>query len=221
MVKKKAYGKHWGLVEYKPRWGLTIQGWLVVLLAVGLISMSILFRLQPFLASSTPIKANTLVVEGWIGDEALEGAIAEFNRNQYKLLITTGIPLGRGAHLSEYKNFAALSEATLIVLGFEPQKIQPIPTPDAKRDRTLASAIAVKDWLVKHQPDIKAINVYTSDVHSRRTKLLYKQAFEPEIKVGAIAHPPLDYEAQSWWTSSQGVRTVISELIRYIYAKFF
>ena len=65
----------------------------------------------------------------------------EFKENDYDLLITAGSNFGRGEYLSEYKDFAHLSEATLVTLGFDPDKIQPIPTPPAQRDRTLTSAV--------------------------------------------------------------------------------
>lgn len=219
-MRLKAKKKLWGLIDYQLRWGLTIKGWLIIFLGIGLANALILFTLQPFLSHTQPLAANILVVEGWLGDSAIDGAMIEFNRRQYQLLITTGIPLGRGEHLTEYQNFAKLSEATLITLGFDPNKIQPIPTPNVERDRTLASAIAVKDWLVKSNLKVDGINVYSLDVHSRRSWLLFKKVFEPEIAVGAIAHPPVEYDAKLWWTSSEGFRTVLSESIAYIYAKF-
>lgn len=219
---KKARNKLGNLISYKPRWGLTLQGWLLVLLSMGLGFILLLFNIQPFLAYSMPVKADVLIVEGWIGDDGIEGAMNEFRRNRdaYQLLITTGIPLGRGEYLSEYKNFAQLSKATLIALGFDRTKIQSIPTPSVKRDRTYTSALAVKEWLDKNDIEVKGINIYSEDVHSRRSWILFKKVFEPTIKVGAIAHPAQKYDANSWWTSSQGVRTILSEGIAYIYAKF-
>ena len=218
MPKKQT--KLWGLFAYKSRWGLTIRGWLVILGAIATFFGSFLFGLESFLAYSAPLDAEILVVEGWIADEGIIGAIDEFERNPYKLMITAGSPFGRGEYLSEYRDFANLSKATMIELGFDPQKIQPIPTPKVERDRTLTSAAAVKQWL-NHSPlNPQSMNVYTIDVHSRRTWLLYKQIFEPDIAVGIISHPPLDYDPKAWWASSEGFRKVTSEGIAYIYAKF-
>ncbi|GAB4525950.1 MAG: hypothetical protein Tsb0014_05750 [Pleurocapsa sp.] len=216
-VKKKM----WGFISYRPRWGLAKRGWLTVLFAFSLSVVLVIWKLEPFLAYSQPVAADILVVEGWVGDDALKGAIAEFNRHSYRLLITTGIPLGRGEYLTEYKNFAHFSEASLISMGFDRHKIQAIPTPSVKRDRTLTSAIAVKEWLINNQLNVQKINVYSGDVHSRRSHMLYTKVFEPKIQVGAIAHPPLNYDPQWWWTSSEGVKTVISEAIAYVYAKLF
>ena len=211
----------WGLISHQPRWGLTIKGWLgwlsVVILAIWLL----LFRLQPFLAYSDPIDgAEALIVEGWVGDDGIVGAMAEFERKPYQLLITTGSYLTRAKYLSQYKDFAHLTEATLITLGFDPQKIQPVPTPLTKRDRTLTAALEVKKWLVQNNLSFKAVNVYSEDVHSRRSWLLYSQALEPETRVGVIAHPPLDYDPQTWWASSEGSKEVVTEALAYIYAKF-
>jgi hypothetical protein len=44
--------------------------------------------------------------------------------------------------------------------------------------------------------------------------------FAPEIKVGVIAAKPLIYDPKYWWVSSEGVRSIISEAIAYIYARF-
>ena len=209
-----------GLISYKPRWGLSIRGWLGVVLGTAFLFWSLLFRLESFLAHSAPLDAKILVVEGWIGDEGIIGAINEFERKPYKLMITAGNPFGRGEYLSEYKDFANLSKATMVTLGFDPDKIQPIPTPQVIRDRTLTSAGAVKEWLDSTKINPQAVNVYTLDVHSRRTWLLYKKAFEPDIAVGIISHPPLDYDPNTWWASSEGFRKVCSEGIAYIYAKF-
>ncbi|MDJ0592351.1 MAG: YdcF family protein [Pleurocapsa sp. MO_226.B13] len=218
MSKKRT--KLWGLFSYRLRWGLSIRGWLVILGAIAVAFWLLLFKLESFLAYSKPVDADILVVEGWIADDGIIGAIAEFERKPYELLITAGSNFGRGEYLSQYKNFAYLSQATLVTLGVDPQKIQPVPTPPAEKDRTLTSAIEVKKWLEQNQLTPKGINVYTIDVHSRRTWLLYKRVFAPKIPVGVISHPPLDYEPQTWWTSSEGFRKVFSETLAYIYAKF-
>ncbi len=221
MLKKNSKKSWLGLISHRPRWGLTLKGWMVIFLIISITSATIPLKLESFLAYSAPIPADILVVEGWVSDDAVKGAIAEFKRGKnYRLLITTGIRLGRGEYLSEYKSFAELSAATFLALGFEQSKLKAIPSPYVKRDRTLTSAQNVKKWLDRTNLKIQGINVYTADVHSRRSLLLFKKVFEPNIKIGAIAHPPVDYDPRFWWSSSQGFKTVLSETIAYIYAKF-
>ena len=152
--------KLWGFLEYKPRWGLTIQGWIVILGLIFLIGLGLLRNIHPFLAYSMRVKGEILIVEGWLGDRELKGAIAEFQQQDYQLLITTGTPLYRGHYLSEYQNFAQLSAATLTKLGFDPQKIAVVPTPQVQRDRSSKGAIAVKEWLTKQNLEIAGINLY-------------------------------------------------------------
>lgn len=211
--------KLWGLVSLKPRWGLTVQGWLGMLLAIALVGGLLLARLEAFFSLTAPVAAEILIVEGWITDNGIIGSIAEFESHPYQLLITAGSNFGRGEYLSEYKDFAHLSEATLITLGFDPEKIQPIPTPRAKRDRTLTSALEVKKWLQNNQIDPSGINVYSDNVHGRRSWLTYKKAFEPEIQVGIISHPGENYDPKKWWASSEGFKRVTSEIIYYLYTK--
>ena len=192
-----------GLISYQPRWGLTLRGWMGIFLLFSLIFWLTLFQLEAFFALSAPVEAEILVTEGWISDNALRGAIAEFKRKPYQLLITAGSDLGRGELLLEYKDFAHLSQATLINLGFDPQKIQPIRTPIVKRDRTLNSATEVKKWLMKQKFNTSGINIYSENVHGRRSWLIYRKVFEPEIKVGVISHPPQNYDPEAWWTNGQ------------------
>jgi hypothetical protein len=215
----KKYSKLWGLISYKPRWGLSISGWIGIISTIAYLFWLLLFRLEPFLAYSAPVTAEILVVEGWIADEGIMGAIDEFERKPYKLMITAGSPFGRGEYLSEYRDFANLAKATMVSLGLDSQKIQPIITPEVIRDRTLTSASAVKQWLTQSELNPQGINLYTLDVHSRRTWLLYRKIFEPEISVGIISHPALDYDPDAWWISSEGFRKVFSEAIAYLYAK--
>jgi hypothetical protein len=212
--------KFWGLLEYKSRWGLTVQAWLILLFTVTLAGLIAIAQIHPFLAVSQPIKAEALIVEGWIDDLVIEGAIAEFNRGNYQLLLTTGGPIGKGYYLAQYKTLAELAAATLIALKFPPDRIIAIPTPLVKTDRTAASAKAVKQWISRSKINIRAVNIYSYDVHTRRSWLIFKTILEPDIKVGAIAHPAMDYDPKKWFNSSAGVRAIISETIAYLYARF-
>ncbi len=206
------------LIQLQQKWVLTFQGWLVLLLCIAALLLFCVTQIHSFLAFNAPIKADVLVVEGWIQDHAIEKAIAEFEQGGYQKLITTGAPLSKGYHLAEYNNFAELTGATLITLGFEQDKLVAVPAPKVQKDRTAAAAIALRQWISAANLPIKSINLYTEDVHARRSWLIYKQALAPDIKVGVIAINSIDYDPKYWWTYSAGVRKIISELIAYCYA---
>jgi DUF218 domain len=217
---KPKFKKIFGLVEYRPKWSLTKRGWGVFLAIIISVFSFGLSYIQPFLAYSQPIQtADALVVEGWLDDEPVAGALAEFRRGNYRILVTTGVPILRGTFLSEYKNFAELCAATLISLGADRHKIVPVSTTETKRDRTFSSAIAFGKWLSKSNLPIQAINLYSYDVHARRSWLLYRRVLPSNIALGAIAHPSVSYNPKKWWASSEGIRTVLSETIGYVYAK--
>jgi hypothetical protein len=208
------------LIHRQQKWVLTVQGWLVTLVCVAACMLFLLTHIQPFLAPTSPIKADILVVEGWIPDYALKNAIAEFKTGGYQKLVTTGVPVELGYYLIQYKNLAELAAATLIALGFDQDKLVAVPAPEVIRDRTVASAVALRQWIADSDLKVESINLYTFDVHARRSWLIFKQALAPEIKVGVIAVENQKYDPKQWWIYSEGVRKIISETIAYIYARF-
>lgn len=207
------------LIQRKEVWLPTIQGWLFILGCVLALILFTVNHIHSFLAPNSPLKADVLVVEGWIEDYALESAMQEFQRGGYQKLITTGTPLEQGHYLSEYKTTAEVSAATLIALGFSPDQLVAVPAPKVMRDRTAASAIALREWLSQSNLKIKSINLYSSDVHARRSWLMFKQALAPKIQVGVISVDSDSYNPKQWWIYSAGVRSIISEAIAYLYAR--
>lgn len=199
---------------------LTAHRWLVVITFTLCLVIFIITHIHPFLAVNSSLKANVLVVEGWLPDYALKDAIAEFKSGAYHKIITTGGPLPIGFYLAEYNNFADLSAATLRTLGLEEEKLIAVPAPDVIKKRTYASAVALRQWLSSSDLKVETINLFTCDVHARRSWLIFKQVLAPKIKAGVIAVESQDYEPKNWWSSSAGVRAVIFETIAYIYTRF-
>ncbi len=218
LLSVKTFG---GLLEYKPQWTLTLQGWLCLLvLLVSAISLFMAY-IHPFLAIYRPLEAEVLVVEGWIPDKAIKGAIAEFERKNYQLMLTTGPQLAKGQYLYHHKTHAELAAATMIALGLNPQQVVAVPAPLVKIDRTAASAVAVKEWLDQANLGVKTLNLYSYDVHTRRSWLIFRRILSTEIAVGAIAYSSVYDQSHFWWTESASVRSVISEAIAYCYARLF
>ncbi|NET59564.1 MAG: YdcF family protein [Symploca sp. SIO2E6] len=208
-----------GLVQLQQKWVLTFQGWLLLLLCLSALLVFCVTHIHSFLAVNAPIKADALVVEGWIQDHTIEKAIAEFEQGNYQILITTGAPISKGYYLAEYNNFAELSAATLTALGFNQDKLVAVPAPEVQKDRTAAAARALSQWISAANVPIKSVNLYTEDTHARRSWLIFKQELAPDIKVGVIAIHSIDYDPKHWWAYSTGVRKIISELIAYLYAR--
>lgn len=178
------------------------------------------FNLYAFLAVNTPIQADALVIEGWIPDYAIKAALVEFENGSYQKIITTGVPLSKGYYLAEYKDFANLTAATFITLGLDETQVIAVPASKTLRNRTDATAMALLDWLKTSDLNIKSINLVSLGPHARRSWITFRKYLNPEIEVGIISIKSEDYNAEKWWFSSEGFRTVISEFIAYLYVLF-
>ena len=209
-----------GLIQRKERLGLTLRGWFVLLFGVGGAFVFAVVEVHSFLALNQPVEGDILVVEGWLPDYALEEAVSEFGKKGYSLLVTTGGPQAKGDYLIKYGNYAELTAATLKELGLDEEMIRAVPALGVKKDRTYASAVALKEWLSASGLNVKAINVVSLGCHARRTWLLFEKAFDgANVEIGVIAEPNRDYDSERWWRGSQGVRSVIGGSIAYLYAR--
>ena len=211
----------WGLISKRERYGLTLRG-AIILACFGIVLLVfVACNLFPFLALSEPVVGDIMVVEGWLPDYALASVLDDFKKYRYKLLVTTGVPLQAGSHLSKHGNYAEIAAATIRAMGFDEESLVAVPASAVKRDRTYESARQLKEWLQINGHKVKALNVYTLGPHARRTRLLYRNVFAPDVEVGVIAVSSRDYEPDRWWNYSSGLRHVLSEAIGYIYARFF
>ncbi len=177
-------------------------------------------EIYPFLATTETVSGGDLVVEGWVADYAFEKAIAEFKRNQYRKLYVTGGPIERGASLLGYMTYAELGAAIVRSKGLPSYVVQAVPAPNVGRDRTYASAVALKNWLLEHGVVPKSYHVMSIGPHARRTRLMFEEALGEGAVVGITAIDDPSYDPQNWWNTSEGVRTVIGETIAYGYARF-
>jgi hypothetical protein len=131
------------------------------------------------------------------------------------------VPLLIGSHLSEYNTSAEVAASTLKQPGFDEELITVVPAPAVKKDRTHASALALKKWLLNSNVAVQSLNIYTLGTHARRSRLMFKKIPGNKVSVGVIEADYLSFDSQNWWKSSEGMRTVIYETIAYFYARFF
>jgi hypothetical protein len=209
-----------GLVRRRTVWVPTWRLWvlLAVCAALGLYSLR---GLHAFLSLTAPVEASVLVVEGWLPDYALAESKNEFERHGYDLIITTGGPLERGSFLANFPSYADLGSATLRKLGLKPNEVQPAPARSSRRDRTYAAAMGLKAWLMENSPRVRSMNVVTLGVHARRSRMMYQHALGDDYQIGIIALRDRDYEPESWWLYSAGLKEIMTEGAAYVHAKLF
>jgi uncharacterized SAM-binding protein YcdF (DUF218 family) len=213
--------KFCGMFTRRERWGLSLRGWLVSAAFASLAAALWLLNVQQFLAQTKRLDASILVVEGWINPPAIKAAVAEFQAGHYEKIYTTGGPVaGVGGYINDYNTSASVAAQLLVKAGIQAGLVQMVPSHVSGRDRTYSSALALREYFQTNGVTVKSFNVLTLDVHARRTRLLFQEAFGRETTVGIIAVADPDYDPHHWWRYSEGVREVLGESIAYIYAKF-
>jgi hypothetical protein len=210
-----------GIFTRRERWGLSLRGWLAAVVFALLAATLWLLNVQPFLAPTKRLDTNILVVEGWINPQAIRAAVAEFQAGHYLKIYTTGGPVvGDGGYSNDFNTSASVGAELLVKAGLLAAQVQMVPSRVSGRDRTYSSALALRDYFRTHGLAGKNFNVLTEDVHARRTRLLFQEAFGTEAAIGIIAVPDPDYDPHHWWRYSEGVREILGESIAYLYAKF-
>lgn len=209
-----------GPVFFRRReiWLPTLWGWLAVLAVAGASLVLAVRNVHSFLAQRDPVGARVLVVEGWMGPEELDEALATFRSRGYERLITTGGPIiPRPA-----QGPAGYAEQAALYLGKQglpADALSAVPASGRSRDRTYSSAVAVRDWARRSGQRLDAIDVVSDGPHARRSRLLYQMAFGPGVKVGVLATRSYDYDAAKWWRSSLGAKNVIEQAIDFAWVK--
>ena len=201
---------------------ILLPSWKGVLFLFGVFALAaflLLTQVHPFLAPNDPLAAEVLVVEGWASDYAIEEAVADYRRGNYRALYVTGGPIEKGAPFAEWGTLADLGAATIRKLHPDLANVVAVSSPDVRQDRTYASAVALRDYLRERNKMPRQLNLFSVGPHARRSRLLFQQAFGPDVNVGVISIVDRTYDPKRWWASSAGFRTVIGELIAYGYAR--
>jgi uncharacterized SAM-binding protein YcdF (DUF218 family) len=212
----------WGLFNCKPRWGLTVRGWLILGLVLTLILGAWILNVQTFLAQTKREDTKILVVEGWVKGYAIQAAVIEFQSGHYEKIFTTGGPVvGTDGYSNDFNTSAGVGADSLVKAGLPASVVQMVPSHVSGRDRTYSSALALREYFQTNGMAVKNFNVLTEDVHARRTRMLFQKAFGADVAVGIISMPDPEYDPAHWWRYSEGVREVLGESIAYLYAALF
>ena len=190
--------RRWGVLTKRERWGLAWQGWLVLFLASVILVGFLFVTVHPFLATTHRVDANFLVVEGWVHDYVIQAAAREFATGSYQRVFATGGPsTGSGGYTWDADTSASVGAGQLRAAGVPPASVQMVPSHVIGRDRTYYSAISLRDWFRERNMDVGSFNIVAESTHSRRTWLLFQEAFGDKVKVGVIAVQNPDYDPEA------------------------
>jgi len=206
--------------DKKECYRLSWFGWLLIAFIFLVFLYFVRSNLYTYLSPVKPVETKVLVVEGWVSDFAIEEVYALFLKDKYELIITTGGPLEIGYLSKHYISAADFAKKTLIELGMDSTKIISVPRNEVVENRTIQSAITLKNWFSENNSEIENFNLLSFGAHSRRSWLLFQEAI-PEKEIGIIALNDPRILVDKWWKTSHGTRTVLSEAIGYFYVLFF
>lgn len=198
----------------------TLRGWIVLFVLIVSITCVLGRELCSFLSVHDSVPGGVLVVEGWVSPYAVREALEEFHRHSYVGIYVTGEPLEEGNPYIGFATYADFTAAKLEKAGAPPDKIHAVPAPFVGKDRTYTTALVLKNRLEADGVSTARVNLISVGPHARRSRLLYQMAFGPNSQIGTIAVTDPEFDPDHWWTSSSGVRSVISEAIAYCYARF-
>jgi hypothetical protein len=198
-------------LERKNIWWPTWQGWFTFSFIAALLFVGAFWNAEKFLSLTERVPANVLVVEGWIGKEALRSAAQEFQAGDYRWLVAVGGWPGYATNTHAF--FAAIDLARMgcptnsIIIG--------LPHDDSE-DRTYGHARSARDVLGRHQIRVSGLMVFTRGSHARRSRVVFKKAFGPATRVGVISFCGPGDRRVPWWKSTMRSKEVMEEFLGWL-----
>ncbi len=209
------------LSNIRPRRRPTWLGWLLMILLIGGVIWAGTVNLYGFLAPDASPKNGIMVVEGWIHDFALDEAVLAYRAGDYTQIACTGVPIETGSYIQQFKSYPEMTAARLKKLGIPESEIIVAIADETKKDRTYLAATALREAIITYNLQETNLHLITTGPHGRRSRLLFQKALGKNYRIGVTCLDESTYNPDTWYSCSEGVRSVIGELIAYTYAKFF
>jgi hypothetical protein len=208
--------KYGNLLRKRTVYVPTLLGWLLIFAAFAAPICWWLVDGESYLCQTDRLKPDILVVEGWIGADAIEASAAEFTGGHYRLVVTSSGLTDTSWDRHQY-SYAQVAAGLLLRAGVPARKIlvaSPVETPNR---RTFESAVAVRDALASRGIVPETINVFTFGAHARRSRLVYEKVFRGKAPVGVISWAPPGYYSSPMTGSSERSADFIKETAGYLY----
>ena len=193
---------------------------LIAVLLLGVFT-GLAANLYSFLAPEKGPHKGLMVVEGWIHDFALDEAVIMYRAGNYSKIVCTGIPIETGSYIQQYKSYPEMTAARLKKMGLDPEEIVVTVADYEKKDRTYLAAVALRQAVMTYNIEETDLHLITTGPHGRRSRMLFQKALGEDYNIGITCIDEYSYDKEDWYTCSEGVRSVLGELIAYTYAKFF
>jgi uncharacterized SAM-binding protein YcdF (DUF218 family) len=191
---------------------------MLMLLALGLAGTYLFRNIAVFLTVNEPVDADYLVIEGWMDKEELEQALDYFDTHEYSKAIIVGGPISDDFHGID-TNAAERAAGYLWQKGLSEDRTAVVTSPYSAQDRTFLNAVMVREWFRRQGIEPSRLDVFSSHVHTRRSRDLYRHAFGENVAIGIIASRPRDFEPTRWWYTSGSGKYVAVEFAGWLMVK--
>ena len=201
-----------------PTW----RTWLALLVTAGLAIWAAAGAWYPFLAVEETFPddgaaIDLLCVEGWSSESALDAAAEAYRSGKYARIAVTGGPTQSRERFIGFSSYAALGAHRLEQRGVSGHSIVVSEPAFADRRRTFNDIMELRRTLHLSSIEPRRVQVLSTSVHTRRTRMLYRRIFGDAVEIRARALAPEDYDPQNWWNTSDGLKSVVMETISYLF----
>lgn len=94
---------------------------------------------------------------------------------------------GKNRIVNNLRSNADQARRRLFTMGMDSSKVISVPGEKVKINRTLTSAIAVRDWLKVSGIKLTGINIISEGTHARRTWMTFNRVLNAPCKIGVIS----------------------------------
>jgi hypothetical protein len=115
--------------------------------------------------------------------------IPYLNNSVYDLLKLDG----KQRIVNDYDSNAELARKWLVSMGIDPSRVIATSGERVIMNRTLTSALALRDWLKTSNINITGINILSVGIHARRTWMTYNKILKEKYVIGIISLPDQNY----------------------------
>ena len=196
----------------------TLAGWLLILVTIGLVVGFVFRNMAVFLTVNEPLGAEHLVIDGWLNKEGLDQGLAYFETQNFSKLVVVGGPITDEFHGID-ESYAERAAGYLLEQGLPQQRIAIVNVPYSAQDRTFLSAVMVREWFKQQGISLNRLDIFSSSVHTRRSRDLYRLAFGDQIEIGITASEPRDFTPAHWWKSNDNGKGVAVEFAGWFLVK--
>lgn len=119
--------------------------------------------------------------------------------------------------MSANSTYADLAAGYLRTHGLGDFPVAAVPASASTQDRTYLTAVKLREWLKGQGIAPSALDVFSGGTHARRSRMLYRMAFGPDVDVGVLSARSSQYDEERWWQTSAGAKSVLGEAISVVW----